>query len=182
MSNIRSIPVTDQTIRSYCGYQCEYKVSAVTISSLHLKQLSPSDVEVVARIEAVSSRNHSYYDTTVHLPPDGSAILSAACSCPVGPRCKHVYRVLTRIREYVPILLPTTVEEYASLLSVDARSVLSLDPNGNTLLDRARIVDAAEDVGRFWEERMMLVMAVEERHPGLGDEEFNDKVKQWDEV
>ena len=65
-------------------------------------------------------------------------------------------------------------------MSGDARCVLRTDADGSTLLDRARIGDAAEDVVRFLEERMEVVTNVDGNFPGLGDEDLNEKVRQWD--
>ena len=59
--------------------------------------------------------------------------------------------------------------------------MLRTDADGSTLLDRARrIGDAAEDVVRFLEERTAVVTIVDGQFPGLGDEDFNEKVRQWD--
>ena len=60
--------------------------------------------------------------------------------------------------------------------------MLRTDADGSTLLDRARVGDAAEDVVRFLEERMEVVTLVDGHFPGLGDEDFNEKVRQWDMV
>ena len=75
---------------------------------------------------------------------------------------------------------PRTVSEYASLISGDARCVLRTDAEGNTILHRARIDGAAEDVVRFLEERTEVVTIVDGHFPGLGDEDLNEKVRMWD--
>ena len=67
-------------------------------------------------------------------------------------------------------------------MSGDARCVLRTDADGNTLLDRARIGDAAEDIVRFLQERMEVVTLVDGHFPGLGDEDLNKKVREWDMV
>ena len=67
-------------------------------------------------------------------------------------------------------------------MSGDARCVLCTDADGTTLLDRARIGDAAEDIVRFLEESICVVTLVDGHFPGLGDDDLNKKVREWDMV
>jgi hypothetical protein len=100
----RSLPnLTDQMILEFCGDDSASK-SCGSITSLHLQQTSLTAVEVVARIEAAST-NQGHYEINLRLDPSSGSpvIVSGNCSCPVGEDCKHIYKVLRRIRHHVPI-------------------------------------------------------------------------------
>lgn len=94
-----SIPLTMSTVRDYMG-GASYNPCR-DISNIHVRHEGHS-AKVVARIPASSTRQ-GHYDVEVSLRPNGRAILDSTCSCPVGYRCKHVYKVLCRIAAPEPI-------------------------------------------------------------------------------
>ena len=98
----RSVPLSNERINAYCLPVHEGKVLAVNILSIHLQQISPTEVEVVAKCEAHSTNQRSY-TVRVIVHPNGQHIESASCTCPVGSTCKHVCKVLRRITTHVPI-------------------------------------------------------------------------------
>jgi len=81
-----SIPLRNTTIRSYMG-SVNFN-SCYDISEVHLHE---------------SSTRQGHYDMTVRIRLNGTAILGSTCSCPVGHKCKHIYKVLRRIAAPEPI-------------------------------------------------------------------------------
>ena len=90
-----SIPLQYATIRSYLG-TTDFN-SCQEISRIHLEyNVDRNEAEVEARIPAATTRQGEYR-ISVRVRPNGSAILGSRCSCPVGSKCKHIFKVLRRV-------------------------------------------------------------------------------------
>lgn len=94
-ATMTSIPLTANTIQSYLGGEsfnyCQ------EISSIHLEYDVEQDVANVQASIPASTTNRGSYEIAVSLRSNGRSILGSSCSCPVGYRCKHIYKVLCRI-------------------------------------------------------------------------------------
>lgn len=83
------------TIRSYLGTDdfnwCQ------DIASIHLEyDVDENEASVEARIPSSTTRQ-GHCVISVRLRPNGSSILGSSCTCPIGYKCKHIYKVLCRI-------------------------------------------------------------------------------------
>eukprot|EP00544_Gedaniella_sp_CCMP2646_P015571 CAMPEP_0202505236 /NCGR_PEP_ID=MMETSP1361-20130828/46699_1 /ASSEMBLY_ACC=CAM_ASM_000849 /TAXON_ID=210615 /ORGANISM="Staurosira complex sp., Strain CCMP2646" /LENGTH=233 /DNA_ID=CAMNT_0049138925 /DNA_START=43 /DNA_END=741 /DNA_ORIENTATION=- len=94
-----SIPLQGFTIVAYAGNQHN---PCREISNIHLENKDGGTARVLARIPASSTRQE-HYEVSVSLRSNGSEILGSSCTCPIGHRCKHIYKVLCRIAEQEPI-------------------------------------------------------------------------------
>lgn len=100
----------NSTIRSYLG-NLSFN-SCQDISRIHLEYVERND-ELVAKVKAAvpaMTTNQRSYDINVVVDPDGKSIYRTSCSCPVGVKCKHIYKVLCRIAASVED--PIGTDEY----------------------------------------------------------------------
>lgn len=95
-----NIPLRRATIHAYMGSN-DFN-SCRSISNIHLRNQNNGTATVIARIPASSTRQ-GHYEINVTLRTNGSEILWSSCTCPIGYRCKHVYKVLCRLAEAEPI-------------------------------------------------------------------------------
>lgn len=93
-----SIPLTSAAIKAFIGQ--EGFNPSQDITSIHATCATNSNVvEVEARIPASTTRQ-GHYTVTVRLQNDESpSILGGGCTCPIGYKCKHIYKVLRRVKQ-----------------------------------------------------------------------------------
>ncbi|CAB9523026.1 expressed unknown protein [Seminavis robusta] len=91
-----SIRLTNNTIRSYLGGGRFHGSQAIVAISCRSVQNDDSMACVDAYVP--SSTGERTYNVSVRVRRDGSEIQSTSCTCPKGGPCKHIHRVLYRIR------------------------------------------------------------------------------------
>lgn len=92
-----SIPFSRAAIQSYLG--TEGYNSCQDICSIHVEHFDSArnEITVEGKIPASTTRQ-ARYTITVKVPANGRSVLSTSCDCPVGHKCKHIHKVLYRIR------------------------------------------------------------------------------------
>lgn len=103
-----TIPLRSQTIKNYMGNQsfngCQ------KISRIHVTRTWNGMFNVEARIPG-STTSSSYYEIQVMISPQ-CQIVGSSCSCPVVYRCKHINKVLLRIRNSKNSPIPSPSREH----------------------------------------------------------------------
>lgn len=104
-----SIPLTLTAIESYIGGGRSNACHA--IKYIHVQY----DIERnLANIEAhipASTTNQGDYKISVQLETGRGSIRRASWNCPIGHKCKHIYKVLHRIEKSNQYLIPGPSEQ-----------------------------------------------------------------------
>lgn len=91
-----TIPLTTEIIRAHIGRQSFSGCDDIAKILCRTTATPENTASIEARIPASSTRQGSY-SISIQVQSDGSRILSSTCTCPVGYKCKHIYKVLCRI-------------------------------------------------------------------------------------
>lgn len=107
------IALRKQTIDAYMGSNnfrgCQ------DISSIHVEYEEDTSGRMVANVAAripASTTNQRNYEISVHLHPQGTSIYRSFCTCPIMNKCKHIHKVLHRIRQSREIPIPAPSRQH----------------------------------------------------------------------
>lgn len=103
-----TIPLRSQTVKNYMGNQGFNECRE--ISRIHVTGTRNGMFNVKARIPG-STTSSSYYEVQVIISPQ-CQIVNSNCTCPVGYRCKHINKVLLRIRNSRNSPIPSPSREH----------------------------------------------------------------------
>ena len=96
MTTMTIINLSTRTIENYMG-ACNYHFNGCDEISNVYCVVNNATAHIKARIPGTSTGRT--YEINVTVQTDGRSIISTNCTCPIGHRCKHINKVLYRIRD-----------------------------------------------------------------------------------